>query len=301
MGRTLVNLPEYEITGRIGTGAGAIIYSALHRSTRKPFAVKHVVRHGPQDDRFLDQAENEYEVARQFDVPSLRKCVELVRVRRWLKIRELFLVMELVEGPRLHDLYEAERPNPLERAVVVFIRIAEALAAMHARGYVHADTKPKNIMLPTPRSVKLIDFGQSCPMGHQKARIQGTPDFIAPEQVLLKPLDQRTDVFNLGATMYWAVTGKAFSTILPNAPVASKKITLDARRGNEPPIELNADVPLPLSRLIMECCESDMASRPWDMAKVISRLETVLHLLAQKSAADPGERPSRAVSSKKPH
>ncbi len=283
--RALVNLPEYEVSGRIGHGAGAVIYSGRHRTTRQAFAIKHVVRHGPRDDRFVEQAENEYQVARQLDHPALRKCREIIRVRRWLKLRELFLVMELVDGLRLHDRYEHERPRQLSEAVELFIAVAEALQAMHRRGFVHADIKPKNIMLPAPGQVKLIDFGQSCPMGHQKARIQGTPDFIAPEQVLLRPLDQRTDVFNLGATMYWTVTGRAFSTILPNAPAGSPRLSLDAKRGNEPPHELNGEVPLPLSRLIMECCENEKDVRPWDMAAVLSRLETVRHVLSRRAGA----------------
>jgi serine/threonine protein kinase len=163
------------------------------------------------------------------------------------------------------------------------MRVAEGLLAMHRHGYIHADIKPNNILL-TDGGLKIIDFGQSCPIGHTKERIQGTPDYIAPEQVALAPLDQRTDIFNLGATMYWVLTGKAFSTILPSAPAGSKKIELDARRGNEPPHETNPQVPLPLSRLIMDCCASARDERPEDMSKVISRLETILLLMAKKQS-----------------
>jgi len=282
MPRTFAQLPGYEIASRIGRGAGAVIYEARERSSRKRVAVKHVVRHGPHDDRFVEQAETEYKVAHELDHPYLRRCYEIIRVRRWLKTRELFLIMELVDGERLDNQYQDRRPERVEPVIEMFMHVAEGLRAMHRNGYIHADIKPNNILLVPGGRLKIIDFGQSCPVGHTKSRIQGTPDYIAPEQVMLAPLDQRTDIFNLGATMYWVLTGKAFSTVLPNAPAGAKKIDLDARRGNQPPHESNELVPLPLSRLIMECCASERERRPSDMSKVISRLETILMLLMKK-------------------
>ncbi len=289
MPRTFAQLPGYEVVKRIGRGAGAIIYEARENTTRRTVAVKHVVRHGPKDDRFIEQAEIEYQVAHQLDHPYLRKCYDVFRIRRWLKTRELFLIMELVDGQRLDNHYQTPPTKDIARVVELFIRVAEGLQAMHKHGYVHADIKPNNILLTSDGGVKIIDFGQSCPVGHIKKRIQGTPDYIAPEQVALAPLDQRTDVYNLGATMYWVLTGKAFSTILPGAPAGSKKVTIEARRGNAPPHESNPEVPLPFSRLIMECCASDRDQRPADMGKVISRLETILMLIhrRQESAASP--------------
>ena len=290
MPRTFAQLPGYEIASRIGRGAGAVIYEARQRSSRKRVAVKHVVRHGPQDDRFVEQAETEYKVAHELDHPYLRRCYEIIRVRRWMKTRELFLIMELVDGERLDNQYQDRRPERVEPVIEMFMHVAEGLHAMHKHGYIHADIKPNNILLVPGGRLKIIDFGQSCPVGHTKTRIQGTPDYIAPEQVMMAPLDQRTDIFNLGATMYWVLTGKAFSTILPNAPAGAKKIDLDARRGNRPPHESNELVPLPLSRLIMECCASERERRPSDMSKVISRLETILMLLMKR----PGSAPSTA-------
>lgn len=290
MPRTFAQLPGYEIVSRIGKGAGAVIYEARQRSSRQQVAIKHVVRQGPQDDRFVEQAETEYKVAHELDHPYLRKCHDIIRVRRWLKTRELFLIMELVHGERLDNQYQDKRPERVEPVVEIFMHVAEGLRAMHAHRYIHADIKPNNILLTPGGGLKIIDFGQSCPVGHTKTRIQGTPDYIAPEQVALAPLDQRTDIFNLGATMYWVLTGKAFSTVLPAAPAGAKKIELDARRGNEPPHETNERVPLPFSRLIMECCASDRERRPSDMSKVISRLETILLLMAKKQGtAAPSE------------
>ena len=282
MPRTFAQLPGFEVVSRIGRGAGAVIYEARQRSTRQRLAIKHIVRHGPPEDRYIEQAETEYSIAHELDNPYLRKCYDIIRIKRWLKTRELFLVMELVDGERLDNQYQDKRPERVEPVIEMFIQVAQGLHAMHGYGYVHADIKPNNILLIPAGGLKIIDFGQSCPIGHTKSRIQGTPDYIAPEQVMLAPLDQRTDVFNLGATMYWVLTGKAFSTILPNAPAGLKKIELDARRGNAPPHEVNEQVPVPLSRLIMECCATEREKRPGDMSKVVSRLETIMLLLTRK-------------------
>ena len=288
MAKTFAQLPGYHVGVRLGKGAGAVIYSAVERSSRRKVAVKHVVRHGPAEDRFIAQAETEYEIARQLKHRYLRQYFDLVRVRRWLKTSELFLIMELVEGERLEDRYAERRPVQFEEVVGIFEQIAEGLHAMHRAGFVHADMKPNNVML-SAEGVKIIDFGQSCALGSTKERVQGTPDYIAPEQVRREPLDQRTDVFNLGATMYRVVTGKAFATILPAAPAGALKIDLDGRRGNTPPHEMNPAVPLSLSRLIIDCCAADKDQRPWDMTVVQSRLGTVRHYLARRAESHPAQ------------
>lgn len=285
MARTFAQLPGYDVLARIGRGAGAVIYSGRERSTRREVTIKHVVRHGPEDDRFLEQAETEYEVATKMDHPALRKCYDVVRVRRWLKTAELYLVMEFVEGVRLED----ERPDAIGRLLSIFIQIADALCAMHRFGFVHADMKPNNVLLQKNGGLKVIDFGQSCPIGVAKTRIQGTRDYIAPEQALRQPLDQRTDVFNLGATMYWATTGKWFKTVLNQGESGEKKIEIDLRSDSAPPSEVNPKVPLTLSTLIMECCENNKADRPREMKDVRSRLEMIQQMLERRAGQPGGE------------
>jgi len=283
MGRTFAQLPGYETLARIGRGAGAVLYEARHLDSRRIVAIKHVVRHGPEDDRFLEQAEIEYEIGHKLDHPALRRILEIHRVRRWLKTSELFLVMEFVDGIRMED----QPPAEIDRMLAIFIDTAEGLAAMHKAGYVHADIKPNNIMLCKDGSIRIIDFGQSCELGHRKARIQGTPDYMAPEQALRHPIDQRTDIFNLGATMYWVTTGKWFKTMMNVGTMGQKKIEVDARSTTEPPHEVNPRIPLTLSQLVMDCCEQMKEQRPRDMKTVSGRLEMIRHLL-QKKTAQPG-------------
>ncbi len=273
--RVIPELPGYELDHCIGRGAGATINLAFRKEDGQILAIKHVVRKDAEDDRFIEQAETEFEIGSRLKHPFLREYYEIVRIRKWLKIRDLYLIMEHVDGERLED----QRPRSLDRIVQVFLDVAAGLHAMHTAGFVHADIKPNNILLRRGGGVKIIDFGQSCPLGHQKVRVQGTPDYMAPEQVMRRALDQRTDVFNFGATMYWVVTGKWFKTMMSLAPTASKKIEVESRRGAAPPIELNPEIPLPLSKLIMECCETEREHRPRSMRDVASRLEMVQHVL----------------------
>jgi len=268
-------LPGYDVISRLGRGAGAVISLALERTTGRQVAIKHILRRGPEDDRFIAQAENEYEVARQLDHPYLRRCLDIVRVRKWLKTRELFLVMEFVDGERLED----ERPEEIPVIVDLFLKVAEGLHVLHQLGYAHADIKPNNILLTKDGGLKIIDFGQSCPLGRAKERVQGTPDYIAPEQVQRREIDQRTDVYNLGATMYWVMTGKWYRTNLTVAKPGTTRIALESQRGNDPPHELNPRVPLALSKIVLDCCEAAKEQRPRDMRELVSRLEVVKHLL----------------------
>ncbi len=277
--RTFSQLPEYELVRRLGRGAHATITLAIDRRTRREVAVKHILRRSADDDKFLAQAETEYDVCKRLDHAALRKCYEIVRVRKWLKTAELFLLMEYVDGETL----ESRRPEGLSELADVFIKVADGLHALHKAGFAHADIKPNNILL-CGSAVKIIDFGQSCPLGYVKQRVQGTPDYMAPEQVLRQRIDHRTDIFNLGATMYWAVTGKAFKTMMPTAQVASKKVEIDARRANDAPHDLNPRVPLALSRLVMECCETDPDKRPRDMRDLVARLEVLQHVLSRRPA-----------------
>jgi serine/threonine protein kinase len=191
-------------------------------------------------------------------------------------------VMEMLDG-RSMDL---KPPQYLHDAVAIFIQVASAMAHMHARGYVHADMKPNNIMVTPGPTAKIIDLGQACLMGTTKPRIQGTPDYIAPEQVHRRPITEKTDIYNLGATMYFTLTRKNIPTALPknnNSLVSRIDDALIERP--VPPIEVNPRVPAKLSELIMQCVEIDPLRRPANMQQVVERLELILGLLRAKTVA----------------
>lgn len=270
-------LLKYEVLERLGEGARSTIYAVSDPETHQVYALKHVHRDQPKDLRFIEQMEAEFEVSRQFTHPNLRRTYELKIVKTMMvKIVEAFLVMELVDG------------RPLDRArhrvldtLDTFIKAAEGLRAMHQMGYVHCDIKPNNILRGEHGEVKVIDFGQSCKLGTIKERIQGTPDYIAPEQVNRLPVTVQTDVFNLGATLYWAVTGKNIPTLYTVNKKGENSFLVDERMPT--PVDLNPKVPPQLSNMIMDMVATSPRKRPADMDAVISRLEIIRHVLQRQN------------------
>ena len=266
---------DFEVIDRIGEGARSYIYAVSDPRTKQLYALKHVKRLTEKDDRFIEQVMQEFEVGQKCHHPNLRKLIDVKTSRSMLlKVNEIGLVMELFDG---HPL-EENLPRSLSKLLYIFIETAKAIEAMHAAGYVHCDLKPINILIGPQLQVKVIDLGQAAPIGTEKKRIQGTPDYIAPEQVKCRPVTIRTDIYNLGATMYWALTGKKIPTLYT---------VRKAAKGHGPSFLLDDQVPAPhtliptvpeqLSNLVMECVKSDPRKRPADMSDVIRRLEIILH------------------------
>src|ERR1039458_2001032 len=170
----------YDVIDLIGEGAGSIIYAVSRPESGQIYALKHVVRKTDKDVRFIEQLENEFEVSKRFTHPGLRRSIDVKVLRTLLrKPTEAMLVMELFDGTPL----DAQQSRDVDGTVDIFIQVAEALDALHGYGFVHCDLKPNNILVNNRGEVKVIDFGQACPVGTAKARIQGTPAFISPEQV----------------------------------------------------------------------------------------------------------------------
>jgi serine/threonine protein kinase len=265
----------YRVLSELGRGAASVIYLVQDPKTKQVWALKHVMKEHAKDQRFLDQAEAEYQIASELDHPNLRKIGRIVKIkRRFLSVKELYLLMELVDGVSL----DHSPPTTFTKAVHIFQQVAEALAHMHDRGYVHADMKPNNVVVSDQGLAKIIDLGQSCKIGTVKERIQGTPDYIAPEQVHRRAITPKTDIYNLGATMYWVLTRRHIPTALPkNSLVNSLEDHLIERPA--PAIELNPRVHPKLNELIMQCVEVDPEKRPADMHWVADRLNLIYSIL----------------------
>lgn len=273
-------LLNYEVLERLGEGARSIIYAVSDPETRQVYALKHVVRTDAKDIRFIEQMETEFEISKQFTHPNLRRSYELkINKTILLKVSEAFLLMELFDGKPL----DVRPPSTLMSIVDTFIQAAHGLRAMHQMGYAHCDIKPNNILRNEQGMVKVIDFGQSCKIGTVKERIQGTPDYIAPEQVARRPISIQTDVFNLGATLYWTLTGKNIPTLYTVNKKGDNSFLLDAVM--QSPQDLNPRVPAPLSNLVMECIATRAQKRPSDMEQVITRLELVKHVLLKTTGS----------------
>jgi serine/threonine-protein kinase len=264
---------DYDVIDLIGEGAGSVIYAVSHRLSKQIYALKHVMRKTDKDIRFIDQLENEFNVGTKVKHKGVRRVVDVKTNRSMLrKATEAALVMELFDGVPLD---QQQRPS-IRKLVGCFVDTARALQAVHQAGFVHCDLKPNNILFSAECETKVIDLGQACPIGTKKERIQGTPDYIAPEQVRLEPVTQRTDVFNFGATMYWCLTGRKMPTLFTLKKSENSFLCDDAI---PTPNSFDARIPLPLSNLIMDCVQTKASKRPGDMGEISSRLQVMEHAL----------------------
>jgi len=269
MSKDILGIGGFTILRRIGTGARSTIYLARDEEEGIKVALKRVIFERPEDSRIFEQVDTEYKVAHRIDHPYVRKCYNLRKIRSVFKVKEMLLSMEYFEGKNLEHCSTLS----LGDVLLVFRMIASGLNAMHQHGFVHCDIKPNNILINKAGSIKIIDLGQSCKIGTVKPRIQGTPDYIAPEQVKRKPLGPKTDIFNLGATMYWALTGKHAPTMIPK----KNKFGLPVVEPRRAPNELKKQLPTGISKLVMDCIEDDPTRRPRNMMMVMSRLDLMVH------------------------
>ncbi len=120
--------------------------------------------------------------AKKLNHPAIAKVFDCRLKRAWFKVKGVELLLEYVDGKTLDEI---EAPQ-LGQLVLIFCQVASALAHMHRREVYHGDLKPANIMLTKTGQVKLIDFGTAWVRGQEKNRVQGTPQYIAPEQAAEK-------------------------------------------------------------------------------------------------------------------
>jgi serine/threonine protein kinase len=275
MPRTLFG---YDVIDVIGQGAGSVIYAVSDVYTKQLLAAKHVVRKNDKDIRFVEQVENEFEISKRFESPYLRRSIDLKINKSMLwKVTEALLVMELFDGQPL----DVALPGSIPAKVRLFIDVARGLDALHGMGFVHCDLKPNNILVSPAGTIKIIDFGQACPVGTAKVRIQGTPDYIAPEQVRRLPVSIRTDVFNYGATFYWALTGRKLPTLYTAGRKDNSFLVDDVMATPE---QIDKRVPTALSSLVMDCCRTNPTKRPANMTEIIRRLEIMLVALGRRQS-----------------
>lgn len=264
-----LEIPNYRVIAKIGVGAGSSVYRARCMRTGRDYAIKVIKVHEPEDMKYIDLMRDEHAVASRIDHPVIRKVFEFRLIRQRLRTRGALLFMEFVPGITMSD---KEFNRPLEDILAMFVKVGEGLLAMHRAGFVHADLKPGNIIITPEDDVKLIDLGQSCKLGETKPRIQGTIDYMAPEQALRETIDQRTDVFGLGATLHRVLTGKAVPTEM-NQTVNPHSQRLLGKRVEDLPRPVLTELPTSVARLIESCCERFPDHRPRDIQSVMERLQ----------------------------
>jgi tetratricopeptide (TPR) repeat protein len=238
----------------------AEVHEAEDVRNGKRVALKRLLDHA--DPAKSDKARQLFE--REFHTLSQLSHPRIVEVYDY-SVDELgpYYTMELLSGGDLSSLV----PMDHRRACRLAKDICSALSLLHSRGFVHRDLSPRNVRSTAEGHGKLIDFGAMAPMGHYRSGIVGTPSYCPPEVVNGQALDARTDLFALGATLYYALTGR-------HAYPAKNFASLPERWqcACPGPAEFVPDIPEKLDALVMELLRLDPLARPPSAFEVIARL-----------------------------
>jgi hypothetical protein len=267
--------PRYRVLSGLGRGGMACVYEVLEEATGRRLAVKQLHAHRALDDGHLTRLfELEFHTLTQLAHPRV------VAVYDYQGLSEgPCYSMELLDGGDLQE----QGVLPWRQVCALFCDICSALSLLHSRRLVHRDVTPRNIRLTRDGNAKLIDFGAMAPFGTHKHPV-GTPSFTAPEAVHGLALDGRADLFSLGATAYYALTGRHAYPSRNFAGIRNAWRTHPAS-----PSRYVEDIPPALDQLVMSLLSLAVARRPASAAAVIERLTAIagLHiddvLLVQRS------------------
>ena len=276
------SIGRFQILDTLGSGAHSKILHVRRAADAKHYALKVVPIGGPEDHKFLEQAQHELRVAQMLDHANIIKVYTLEKVRDWLfRTRKALLLSEYVNGKTLDTFPRI----PLPKLVKIFVKVADGLVHMHRRGVCHADLKPNNILLGRSGEVKIIDLGLAWIKGEPKGRVQGTPEYMAPEQAKQGMVNERTDIYNFGATMYRLVTLR----LPPSTLADTGDVPIDPKiraRLLRPVQECNSQAPPELCDLIHRCLEQIAHKRP----ERVSEIHGILDHLADQLVCSPDDR-----------
>jgi serine/threonine protein kinase len=203
-------LGRYEIVAELGRGAMGVVYKARDPQIDRLVAVKTVSLSGQEPDaekEFRMRFMHEAQAAGRLHHPGI---VAIFDVGENPENRNPYIVMEYVAGEPLNRILAREKKLPLETALQLAEKVADALDYAHAQGVIHRDIKPANILVTNDGQPKIADFGiAKLNLAHftLPGRVLGTPAYMAPEQLSGEASDGRSDLFSLGVILYAMVTG----------------------------------------------------------------------------------------------
>ncbi|MFC1739740.1 serine/threonine protein kinase [Planctomycetota bacterium] len=275
-------IPGYKVVGKLGSGAMAIVYKAKQLSLNRTVAVKVLPKHFSENPEYVERFYKEGQAAAKLNHNNIVQAIDVGEAGGYH-----FFVMEYVEGRTIYDDLAAGKIFTEEEALEIIVQVAHALEHAHARGLIHRDIKPKNIMINTAGVVKLADMGLARETADIEAakteagKAYGTPYYIAPEQIRGEiDVDGRVDIYALGSTLYHMVTGRVPFKAENPTDVMKKHL----REELTPPDHINTT----LSAGISEVIEIMMAKKKAD------RYNNVEELLADLDALQKGQPPVRA-------
>jgi tetratricopeptide (TPR) repeat protein/predicted Ser/Thr protein kinase len=267
-GSTLAN--RYEIIEELGKGGMGRVYRVEDTKLEQEVALKLIKPEIAKDKKTIERFRNELKLARNIRHKNVCGMFDLGEDKG-----AHFITMEYVRGEDLRSLIRRIGQLPIGKSISIATQICEGLAEAHRLGVVHRDLKSNNIMIDREGNVRIMDFGIARSLeskGITGAGVMiGTPEYMSPEQVEGKEVDQRSDIYSLGVILYEMVTGRVpFEGDTP--------FTIGMKhKGEIPqnPKELNSQISDDLNRLILRCLEKEKERRFQSAGEVRSELENI--------------------------
>lgn len=287
-------ISHYKVLEKLGEGGMGVVYKAedtkLERTVALKFLPPHVAGNEEDEKRFVEEAR----AAAALDHPNICTVYEINEADG-----QQYIAMAFVEGRSLKDMLE-ERPLKIDDALKIAIQVAKGLSAAHEKGIIHRDVKSSNIMVTPGGRVKIMDFG----LAHRVEKVRtvdeqstlGTAAYSSPEQVAGGTVDQRTDIWSFGVTLYEMVTGQLpFRGDYEQALLYSILNEIP-----EPATGLRTGVPMELERIIDKALaknRDDRYQHVEDMLFDLKTLQNELDPARSKTGPTTGTRPMYAQES----
>jgi predicted Ser/Thr protein kinase len=262
---------RYELEQKVGSGGMSKVYRAHDRLLERTVALKILHEHYSQDDEYVERFRREARSVAQLTHPNVVTVID-----RGEHNGRQFIVFEYIDGENLKQLVEREGPLPPRQVIELGLQIASALASAHARGVVHRDVKPQNVILTDEGRPKVTDFGIARSSDVESVTltgtVMGTSEYIAPEQARGELVDYRSDVYSLGAILYELSTG--------DVPYPGENpVSVAMRHLHEPVPSARArrpEIPARLDAAIRKAMAKDPEERFGSMDELIAVLESSL-------------------------
>ncbi len=274
-----------KIISKLGQGGMGTVYKAHQEALDKFVCVKLLDPELARDQRNIEFFLREARSAAKLDHPNIVHVYNFGQENG-----NYFIVMSYVEGKSLQDMVAERGPLPVKEATAIMVGVLDGLAHAHSKTVIHRDIKPANILVGADGTPRIVDFGLARSISEEKqltmaGEMVGTAYFMSPEQGLAAQVDSRADLYAVGATFYYILTGKYPFEGKTSVEVIHKHI------GDPLPniILTNPDVPLWASRVI----ERLMRKKPQD------RYQTATEVAAELTRYNSGEVDLESVSSEK--
>jgi serine/threonine-protein kinase len=279
---------RYRLVERLGTGGMSVVWRGYDEILGRQVAVKVLSPQLADDVSFRDRLRQEALAAARLCHPHITGIFDFGESPLSTQLTVPYVVMELNDGESVAARLTRRGPMAWREAVVVTVEVASALATAHARGVVHRDVTPANVML-TSAGAKVVDFGISALVGERDAApdgsLLGTPAYLAPERLGGGQVSPATDVYALGLLLYRCLTGR-----LP-WPAATTTEALRAHLYAEPePLPTIPAMPAEVASLALRCLTKKPADRPGaeEIARSLGALIGVQPVISPLANASPG-------------